>query len=101
MNERMRSEQQMCLLDGAVRYGIIYAQHHTLMDGIERVLNLDAYAQLMRDEYRLMLRLSPASTGTIDIHAQLCCHSDPLHALRCVVTPLPDKKVAISGWHIE
>lgn len=103
MDERMRYEQQIALLDGAIRYGITYVQHHykTLLDEPGRVLNLDAYAQLMQAEYHLVMRLSPVPAGNIAVCAQLYHHTNPLHAVRCVVTPLPDTKVAISGWHID
>lgn len=101
MDERMRYEQHISLLDGAVRYGIIYVRYHALMGGIERVLNLDTYAQLVRPEYHLNLHLSPAPAGDIAVCAQLYGNADPLHAVRCLITPLPDKKVKISGWHVD
>lgn len=104
MYERMRYEQHICLLDGAVRYGIIYTQHKydVLIDSTGRELNLDSYAQLMGPEYHLIIRLSPVlADRSIELCAQLYHNTDLVRTIRCTVTQFPDRKVAIDEWQID
>jgi len=100
--ERIQYEQQLRLLDGALRYAVTYAKYHfsTLEQEYERVVDISEYAHLLDPSYTIRVQFRPHK-GLVYIKALLHKDSVPQEvlAMSCCVTRKCDT-FGVSGWKI-
>lgn len=101
MQDRIKEEQRFWLIDGAMQYGIAYAQHHfdTLIQH-KRTISLNMYAHLLDKKYTLHVLFSPITETCIQSKAELFYNNVLVYTISCMMHK-KNQKVCIDEWAIH
>ena len=101
MIERMRYEQRFRLTEGALNYGVAYANHNfdDLQKMHEYTIDLDEYAQMLDDRYRVQLIFFSQKKSVL-IKVTTYDHREKVCCMQCRIQKGDTDSFEVVGWKI-